>query len=165
MRSDERRVTVPASCSCRPIRTRNSVVLPVPLLPIRPIRSLSFTANDTSLNNASVPNAIFKSRTSTRSIVRGHPLTKHCAAAYLFEKEFSATVHSILSDRHRKSRADLPRFPQGIGRAQEHPRRSHRQAQQGGQRSPCRSQDQGATCRSGGHTACAFARRLRQVHR
>ena len=39
--------------------------------------------------------------------------------------------------------------------AQEHPRRHHRQAQQGDQRGPCRSQDEGATCRPGSHDACA----------
>ena len=41
----------------------------------------------------------------------------------------------------------------GIGRAQEHARRDHRQAQQGDQRGPRRSQDEGAACRSGRHGA------------
>ena len=40
-------------------------------------------------------------------------------------------------------------------RAQEHARRDHRQAQQGDQRRPRRSQDQGAACRPGRHGACA----------
>ena len=53
--------------------------------------------------------------------------------------------------------ADRGRFPVGLRgelvawhrRAQEHARRDHRQAQQGDQRGPRRSQDQGATCRHG----------------
>ncbi len=50
-------------------------------------------------------------------------------------------------------------------RAQEHARRDHRQAQQGDQRRPRRSQDEGAACRPGRHAACRLARRLRQAHR
>ena len=50
-------------------------------------------------------------------------------------------------------------------RAQEHARRDRRQAQQGDQRGPRRSQDEGAACRPGRHGACGLARRLRQAHR
>ena len=50
-------------------------------------------------------------------------------------------------------------------RAQEHAGRDRRQAQQGDQRGPRRSQDQGAACRPGRHGACRLARRLRQAHR
>ena len=50
-------------------------------------------------------------------------------------------------------------------RAQEHARRDRRQAQQGDQCGPRRSQDQGAACRLGRHGASGLARRLRQAHR
>ena len=50
-------------------------------------------------------------------------------------------------------------------RAQEHARRDRREAQQGDQCGPRRSQDQGAACRPGRHGACRLARRLRQAHR
>ena len=52
-----------------------------------------------------------------------------------------------------------------LRRAQEHARRDHRQAQQGDQCRPRRSQDQGAACRPGWHGACWLARRFRQAHR
>ena len=46
----------------------------------------------------------------------------------------------------------------GRRRTQEHARRNHRQAQQGDQCGPRRSQDQGAGRRYGRHGACGFAR-------
>jgi tripartite-type tricarboxylate transporter receptor subunit TctC len=49
--------------------------------------------------------------------------------------------------------------------AEEHARRDHRQAQQGGQRCARRSQVQGAAFRPGQHGTCWFARRLREAHR
>ena len=53
----------------------------------------------------------------------------------------------------------------GDRRAQEHARRDRREAQQGDQCGPRRSQDQGAACRPGRHGASGLARRLRQAHR
>ena len=49
--------------------------------------------------------------------------------------------------------------------AQEHAGGNHRQAQQGDQCRPRRSQDQDAACRPGRHSASQFGRRLRQAHR
>ena len=70
-------------------------------------------------------------------------------------------------------RPDRRRFRAGLRgerverrrRAQEHAHRNRRQAQQGDQRGPRRSQDQGAARRPGRHGACRLARRLRQAHR
>ena len=50
-------------------------------------------------------------------------------------------------------------------RTQDYALRDCRQAQQGDQRGPCRSQDQGAACRLWRHGACGLACRLRQAHR
>ena len=50
-------------------------------------------------------------------------------------------------------------------RSDEHARRDCRQAQQGNQRSPCRSKNEGAHCRHGSHAVCQFAGGLRQVYR
>jgi tripartite-type tricarboxylate transporter receptor subunit TctC len=51
----------------------------------------------------------------------------------------------------------------GVG-APQNASRDHRQAQQGDQCGPRRSQDQRANCRFGEHTTCAFACRLREAH-
>ena len=50
-------------------------------------------------------------------------------------------------------------------RAEEHTRRNHRQAQQGDQCRPRRSQDQSGGRRHGRHGAYGLARRLREAHR
>jgi Tripartite tricarboxylate transporter family receptor len=49
-------------------------------------------------------------------------------------------------------------------RAAQHASRVRRQAQYGGQRGPCRSQDEGAAYRMGRHRTCRLACRLRQAY-
>src|SRR6516225_4204356 len=51
----------------------------------------------------------------------------------------------------------------GVG-AEEHSRRGHRQAQQGDQCRPCRSQAEDEANRTRGHDAYRLIRRLRHVH-
>jgi len=52
----------------------------------------------------------------------------------------------------------------GVGAPQEDAHRDSREAQQGDQRRPCRSQVEGAACRPGRYRASRLARRLRQAH-
>jgi tripartite-type tricarboxylate transporter receptor subunit TctC len=52
----------------------------------------------------------------------------------------------------------------GVG-AEGYARRDRRETQQGDQRWPCRSQDEGAACRPGRHGACGLACRFWQAHR
>jgi hypothetical protein len=60
---------------------------------------------------------------------------------------------------------DRPEKKAELFRNLEDARRNSREAQQGDQRSPRRSQAQGADCRPGPHSGSRLACRLRQAHR
>ena len=79
----------------RPSKQRMSVVLPVPLAPIKPMVSPLSNSKATFVNNVSIPKALCKP--STRNIPI-HPPQTTCKAVLILITLYSATLRPASSE-------------------------------------------------------------------